>query len=100
MPFLENGGIFLPSTLYPYEQMRSKNAPRLNDELCLLLQLFDEPEPRCCITKVVWVTPVGQAPGQCAGMGLQFGRSDYQTKSLIESRLAEHETDSVQSQTL
>lgn len=100
MPFLENGGIFLPSTSYLYEETQAKATPGLNDELCLLLQLFDEPEPRCCITRVVWVTPVSQAPGQRAGMGLQFGRNDYQMNSLIASRLAEHKTDSVQSQTL
>tara|TARA_R110002073_G_scaffold98805_1_gene226401 strand:+ start:278 stop:667 length:390 start_codon:yes stop_codon:yes gene_type:complete len=100
MPFIENGGIFLPSTLQLIDEKKAKISCHLNDKLCLLLQFFDEPAAHCCIAKVVWVTPVPSAEGQFAGFGFQFSPNDHQIKSLIESMLADHKTDALQTQTL
>ena len=56
MSFLQNGGLFVPTTR-PY---------RLGDEVFLLLTLMDEPEKLPVAGRVVWITPEG-GPGQPAG---------------------------------
>ncbi|MGB1140211.1 MAG: PilZ domain-containing protein, partial [Halioglobus sp.] len=47
MPFLENGGLFVP-TNKPYD---------IGDEVFMLLTLMDEAEKIPISGKVVWVTP-------------------------------------------
>jgi len=47
MPFIKNGGLFVP-TNQPYQ---------LGDELFLLVQLLDEPDRIPVAGQVVWVTP-------------------------------------------
>jgi len=66
MPFIKNGGLFVPTTK-PY---------RLGDELFLLVQLLDEPERIPIAGRVVWVTPVGSEGNRAAGVGVQFNEQD------------------------
>ena len=47
--FLQNGGLFVPTTR-PY---------RLQDEVLLLLTLMDEPEKLPVAGRVMWITPEG-----------------------------------------
>ena len=47
MPFLQNGGLFVP-TMTPY---------RLEDEVLLLLTLMDEPGKLPVAGRVVWISP-------------------------------------------
>ena len=49
MSFLQNGGLFVPTTR-PY---------RPGDEVFLLLTLMDEPEKLPVAGRVVWITPEG-----------------------------------------
>ncbi|MBK1705366.1 PilZ domain-containing protein [Halochromatium glycolicum] len=66
MPFIKNGGLFVPTT----------RTYRLGDELFLLVQLLDEPERIPIAGTVVWVTPVGSEGNRAAGVGVQFNEQD------------------------
>ena len=49
MPFIKNGGLFIPTS----------KQYQLGDEVFMLLKLMDEPEKIPVAGKVVWVTPKG-----------------------------------------
>ncbi|KAA1193145.1 pilus assembly protein PilZ [Pseudohalioglobus sediminis] len=78
MPFLENGGLFVP-TNKPYT---------LGDEVFMLLTLMDEPEKIPIAGKVVWVTPKGAQGNRTAGIGVQFSEQDTAANAKIENHLA------------
>jgi type IV pilus assembly protein PilZ len=79
MPFVKNGGIFIP-TNSPY---------RLGDEVFMLLSLLNEDEKIPVAGKVVWVTPKGVSGRRVAGIGVQFSEQDRgTTQKEIESYLA------------
>jgi type IV pilus assembly protein PilZ len=65
MPFLKNGGIFVPTTR-PY---------RLGEEVFLILSLFDRPNKYQVAGRVAWMTPVG-LPNKTPGIGVQLGEED------------------------
>jgi type IV pilus assembly protein PilZ len=66
MPFIKNGGLFIPTTKH-YE---------LGDEIFLLLRLMDEPERLPVAGKVIWVTPKGAEGNKAIGVGIQFSDQD------------------------
>jgi type IV pilus assembly protein PilZ len=66
MPFVRNGGLFIPT---------SKHY-RMGDEIFLLLRLMNEPERIPVAGKVVWVTPPGAEGNRAVGVGIQFGDQD------------------------
>ncbi len=78
MPFISNGGLFIPT---------AKNY-HLGDEVFLLLNLMDEPEKIPVAGKVVWVTPKGAQGNRAAGIGVQFNEEDKTAKNKIETYLA------------
>jgi len=78
MPYLINGGLFIP-TNKPY---------KLNDEVFMLLNLMDEQEKIPVAGKVVWVTPRGAQGNRAAGIGVQFNGQDKTANSKIENYLA------------
>lgn len=78
MPFIRNGGLFIPT---------AKNY-HLGDEVFLLLNLMDEPEKIPVAGKVVWVTPKGAQGNRAAGIGVQFNEEDETAKNKIETYLA------------
>lgn len=79
MPFVENGGIFVPST----------RAYELQDKVFLLLNLMDSPEPLIATASVVWITPTGAQGNKVEGIGVQFDEADNgATKIAIEDHLA------------
>lgn len=82
MPFLKNGGIFVP-TNKPYS---------LGDEVFMLLSLMDEPGKLPIAGKVVWVTPAGAQVNKSQGIGVQFGEdeSGVSARRKIEAVLAGH----------
>lgn len=61
MPFLHEGGLFIP-TNRQYE---------LGDEVFVILTLLDEPQKFPITGRVVWVTPRPSA-GRPAGIGIHF----------------------------
>jgi type IV pilus assembly protein PilZ len=66
MPFIRNGGLFIP-TDKRYE---------IGDEIFLLLRLMDEPERLPVAGKVIWVTPSGAEGNKAVGVGIQFSDQD------------------------
>ena len=78
MSFLQNGGLFVPTTR-PY---------RLGDEVFLLLTLMDEPEKLPVAGRVVWITPKGAQENRQAGIGIEFSDEDVTINTKIENYLA------------
>jgi len=78
MPFVTNGGLFIPT---------NKNYG-LGDEVFMLLSLMDEAEKIPVAGKVVWVTPKGAQGNRAAGIGVQFSDQDNTAVSKIETYLA------------
>jgi len=79
MPFVENGGLFIPTT----------KRYQLGDEIFLLLQLMDEPERIPVAARVIWVTPPGAEGNRVVGVGVQFSEHDKGTaRRKIEEYLA------------
>jgi len=78
MPFVSNGGIFIP-TKYTYV---------LGDEVFLLLQLLDEPDKIPITGKVVWLSPKGLTGNRKSGIGIQLGEANSELIGKIEAYLA------------
>jgi type IV pilus assembly protein PilZ len=80
MPFIRQGGIFVPTTRRYF----------IGDEVFLLLTLPDSSERLPVAGKVVWVTPTGAQGNRAAGIGVQFADTTEaeQVKSKIETMLA------------
>lgn len=78
MPFVEGGGLFVPS----------KKEHSLGDELFFLAKIMDEVEPLKISGKVVWITPSGALGNKPVGIGIQFiGEDAPKISDLIESKL-------------
>lgn len=79
MPFIKNGGLFIPT---------NKNYT-IGDEVFMLLMLMEETEKLPVAGKVVWVTPVGAQGNRIAGIGVQFSDQDNGAiRNKIETYLA------------
>ncbi|MEO0422315.1 MAG: PilZ domain-containing protein [Pseudomonadota bacterium] len=79
MPFVKNGGLFIPTN----------SSYRLGDEVFMLLTLMDEPEKLPVAGRVVWMTPKGSQGKRTAGIGVQFSEQDRgATQEKIENYLA------------
>ena len=62
MPFLKNGGIFVPT---------NKNY-RIGEEIYLILTLLDDPAKYPIAGKVAWITPAGAGNNKSQGIGVHF----------------------------
>ncbi len=79
MPFVKNGGLFIPTT---------KNY-RLGDEVFMLLTLMDDKERLPVAGKIIWITPSGAQGNKTAGIGVQFSEQDNgATRTKVEGYLA------------
>ena len=78
MPFVKNGGLFVPTT----------KSYKMGDEVFMLLTLMDEPEKLPVAGKVIWITPQGAQGNRAAGIGVQFNGQDDIAKNKIETYLA------------
>lgn len=79
MPFIENGGLFIPTNKHY----------RLGDELFMLLTLMEEKEKVPVAGKIIWITPKGAQGNRAAGVGVQFSNKDNgQARGKIETYLA------------
>ena len=78
MPFVRNGGLFIPT----------KKEYQLGEEVFMLLNLMDEAEKIPVAGKVIWVTPKGAQGNKAAGVGVQFNDQDDVARSKIETYLA------------
>jgi type IV pilus assembly protein PilZ len=79
MPFLKNGGIFVP-TQKPY---------KLSDEIYLILALMDDPNKYPIAGKVAWITPPGAHNNKAQGIGVHFpdDESGHRARLRIEEIL-------------
>lgn len=77
MPFLDNGGIFVPTN----------KRYSIGDEVFMLLTLMDEPEKIPIAGRVVWITPPGAQGNRQAGVGVQFFEQDATANAKIEIHL-------------
>lgn len=78
MPYVENGGLFVPT----------KKEYKLGDELFLLVQVMDEPDPIQIFGKVVWISPPGALGNRPRGVGVQFtGDTASKASVLIQNKL-------------
>ena len=77
MPFLRNGGLFIPTN----------KRFTLGEEVFVLLALMDEAEKIPITGTVVWVTPKGAQDNRQAGIGVQFSEADFAAATKIEEHL-------------
>jgi len=82
MPFLKNGGIFVPTP----------RTYKLGDEVFMLLQLLDDPTKHPVAGTVAWVTPQGAQGNKTQGVGVHFSddESSRAVRHRIEQVLAGH----------
>jgi type IV pilus assembly protein PilZ len=79
MPYVRNGGLFIPTT----------KEYKLGDEVFMVLSLMDGNERLPVAGKVIWVTPRGAQNKRQQGIGIQFSSQDEgQTQKKIEVLLA------------
>ncbi|MBE0399218.1 PilZ domain-containing protein [Halomonas sp. FME1] len=78
MPFLNRGGIFIP-TLTPYA---------MGQQVFLLLTLPGESQRRSVTGQVAWVSPEGVSGQRIAGIGMHFSPQDSSVRERIETLLA------------
>jgi type IV pilus assembly protein PilZ len=77
IPFLRNGGLFIPTN----------KRFALGEEVFVLLALMDEAEKIPINGTVVWVTPKGAQGNRQAGIGVQFSEADFAAATKIEEHL-------------
>ena len=79
MPFVKNGGLFIPTT----------KKYKLGDEVFMLLSLMDEGERLPVAGKIIWISPEGANGNRATGVGVQFAYQDKgATRGKIETILA------------
>ena len=79
MPFIRNGGLFVPSA----------RSFALGDKVLLLLRLMGDPARVAVVGKVVWVTPSGAQRRKPAGVGVQFDDPDSDLLARIKGWLGD-----------
>lgn len=79
MPFLANGGIFVPTTK-PY---------KIGDEIYLILTLMEDVAKYPIAGKIAWITPAGANNSKAQGIGVHFSadESGRRVKQRIEEIL-------------
>lgn len=77
MPFLKNGGIFVPT----------QKAYKIGDEIYLILTLMDDGTKYPIAGKVVWITPAGAHNNKAQGIGVHF--PDDETGQRTRARIEE-----------
>lgn len=79
MPYVTNGGLFIPTT----------KRYALGDEVFMLLTLMDDTERLPVAGKIIWITPQGAQGNRSAGIGVQFSPQDKgTTRNKVETHLA------------
>ena len=78
MPFVQNGGLFVPS----------KKEHNIGEQLFLLVKIMDIPDPVLISGRVVWISPTGALGNRPRGIGVQFiGDDSSKIANLIENKL-------------
>lgn len=77
MPYLTNGGLFIPTD----------KEYHIGEEVFMLVSLMDD-EKMPIAGKVVWVTPVGAEGGKKPGIGVELTEKHANVVQKIETYLA------------
>lgn len=79
MPFLHNGGLFVPTN----------KSYKIGDDVYLILTLMDDPTKYPVAGKVAWVTPADASHNKAQGIGVHFAadESGVRVKHRIEELL-------------
>ena len=78
MPFVQNGGLFVPS----------KKDHDIGEELFLLVKIMDIPDPVQISGRVIWISPARALGNRPRGIGVQFlGDDSAKISNLIENKL-------------
>ncbi len=86
MPFLKNGGLFIPTN----------KIYSLGEEVFIVLNLMTEPDKIPVAGTIAWITPKGAQANQAAGIGVHFSDVDGSAVHLrgkIENYLADKKAD-------
>ena len=79
MPYVKNGGLFIPTN----------KTYNLGDEVFMLLTLMDDGEKLPVAGKIIWMTPRGAQGNRAHGVGVKFSAQDKgATRGKIETHLA------------
>lgn len=79
MPFIKNGGIFIPTSKH-YE---------VGEQVFMLIRLMEETDKIAVTGKVIWITPKAAVGNRPAGIGVQFLNEEGATlRDKIEDLLA------------
>lgn len=79
MPFVTNGGLFIPTT----------RDYAMGQEVFMLLNLMEETERIPIAGKIIWKTPAGAEGYRATGIGVQFSDEDNGVaRNKIETYLA------------
>ncbi len=79
MPFVVNGGLFIPTN----------RSYQIGDEVFMLLTLMDETERLPVAGRIIWITPKGAEGYRATGVGVQFSDQDGGlARNKIETYLA------------
>lgn len=91
MPFIRNGGLFIPTD----------RSYTLGDAISLNITLLEANEKLAINTKIVWITPKGAQGKRASGVGVQFDTKDSgHAQKKIETYLAGAITDTKPTHTL
>ncbi len=77
MPFLKNGGIFIPTN----------KIYQLGEEVFILLTLMNEPDKIPVAGNIAWITPKGSQGNQAAGIGVHFSNIGDDTSGLVKGKI-------------
>ena len=78
MPFVQNGGLFVPS----------KKDHDIGEKLFLLVKIMDIPDPVQISGRVIWISPARALGNRPRGIGVQFlGDDSAKISNLIENKL-------------
>jgi type IV pilus assembly protein PilZ len=77
MPFLTNGGIFVPTN----------KVYKIADEIYLILSLMEDTSKYPIAGKVAWVTPAGANNNKAQGIGVHFPADESGTR--VKQRIEE-----------
>jgi len=86
MPFLKNGGLFIPTN----------KEYQMGEEVFILLNLMDEPEKIPVAGIITWVTPTGAQGNQASGIGVHFSDMDG-SASLVRGKIENYLVDKLKS---
>lgn len=78
MPFVLNGGLFIPTN----------RVCRMGEDVFLMLELMDDSERFPVSGKIIWITPRGAQDNRASGIGIQFSDRDVLVRNKIETYLA------------